>query len=230
VSEVQYGNKIIEYRFKPKDGLKSHYITVEKKEGVVLKGAQITDAQAQAMILKKARWILDKLEVVKAIEEGDIVTGARVQYLGRRYYVHVYLNDELDKIEIDFTESKFKVSTPTILNKQESLQSAFDDFFTEKAIEKIPPRVKKWSDKTGLEYTGLKFMKLDKRWGSCTPTNRITLNIDAVKLSYSLLDYLIVHELVHTKVKNHSKEFWAEVSKHVDNWRELDERMEGMKM
>lgn len=228
--KVQYGAKTIEYQFKLKEGLKSHYISVQKKEGVVLKGASISDEQAQDMILKKARWILDKLEVVKAIEEGDIVTGARVQYLGRRYYVHVFLNEELDEIQIDFTESKFKVSTPSHLNNQQSLQKAFDSFFNAKAIEKISPRVRKWSEKTGLAWNQVKFMKLEKRWGSCTPSNNIIINIDAVKLPYSLLDYLIVHELVHTKVKNHSKDFWAEVAKHVSNWKELDEKMEGMKM
>lgn len=228
--EVRYGSKTIQYQFKLKEGLKSHYITVQKKEGVVLKGAPVSFEEAQAMILKKARWILDKLEVVKAIEESDIVTGARVQYLGRRYYVQVYLNEELNEIQIDFTESKFKVSTPSQLNTQHHLQLAFDHFFKAKAIEKITPRVKKLSQQTGLNYNELKFMKLDKRWGSCTPSNNIIINIDAVKLPYSLLDYLIVHELSHTKVKNHSKDFWAELAKHVSNWKELDERMVGMKM
>jgi len=45
-----------------------------------------------------------------------------------------------------------------------------------------------------------------------------------------IIDYLIVHELTHTKVKNHSKEFWAELSKHLPNWKNLDERKLGMKL
>lgn len=47
---------------------------------------------------------------------------------------------------------------------------------------------------------------------------------------FSLIDYLIVHELIHTKIKSHSKEFWAEVSKYIGNWKELDEKMHGMKL
>jgi hypothetical protein len=122
------------------------------------------------------------------------------------------------------------VSLPKSLHFQRELALAFENFFRQKAVEKISPRVRKWSGVTGFEFGELKFMKLDKRWGSCTPSNNIIINTDAVKLPYTLIDYLIVHELVHTKIKNHSKEFWAEVSKNINNWKELDEKMYGMKL
>ncbi|SFE07263.1 Protein of unknown function DUF45 [Spirosoma endophyticum] len=64
---------------------------------------------------------------------------------------------------------------------------------------------------------------MSKRWGSCTRTNAIILNPDLIKLPYTLIDYVIVHELCHTKVKSHAKEFWAELSHYMPNWRELDE-------
>lgn len=227
---VQYGNRSIDYTFLEKDKLKAHYITVQKGDGVVLKGKCISDDKAQKLVLKKAKWILEKLELVKSIGEEDIVTGSRIQYLGRRYYVEVFINEELKGVHIEFNESKFKVSTPAVKNNQEELSKAFEKFFKLKAIEKITPRVVKWSNTTGLSYTELKFRKLNKRWGSCTDKNHIIFNLDAVKLPFSLIDYLIVHELVHTKIKNHSKEFWAELSKHIPNWKELDEKMYGMKL
>jgi predicted metal-dependent hydrolase len=230
MSNVQYGSRTIEYTFLPKEGLKSHYISVQKDAGVVLKGSPVPLEKEQALILKKARWILDKLELVESIGYDEIVTGARVQYLGRRYYVEVFINNDLDAISIDFTESKFKVSLPTVLNNQEELKQAFESFFREKAIEKITPRIKRWSKETGLAFNELKVRKLEKRWGSCTPSNNILINIDAIKLPFSLIDYLIVHELVHTKIKNHSKEFWAELSKHIPNWKELDAKMYGMRL
>ncbi len=227
---MRYGNNTIEYQTLVKRGLKSHYITVQKGEGVVLKGKAIPNEQANKLILKKARWILDKLELVKSIGDDDIVTGSRIQYLGRKYYVDIYANNSIKNVDIDFTESKFRVSLPKELLTQIELKQAFEDFMRIKAKEKITPRVYKWSEKTGLEFRELKFIKLEKRWGSCTPSNNILINIDTVKLPYSLIDYLIVHELVHTKIKNHSKEFWVEVSKHINNWKELDDRMYGMKL
>lgn len=228
--EVRYGNNTIDYSISIRDGLKSHYISVQKGEGVVLKGKAVSLEKADQLILKKARWIIDKLELVKSIGDDDIVTGSRIQYLGRRYYVQVIINDSLDKVVIDFTESKFIVSLPKKFHTQSELKQAFEAFMRNKAKEKITPRVRKWSNQTGLDFNELKFQKLEKRWGSCTPTNNVLISIDAVKLPYSLIDYLVVHELVHTKIKNHSKEFWAEVSKHIQNWKELDDRMYGMKL
>jgi len=227
---IQYGHKTIEYTILEKEGLKSHYISVQKGCGVILKGKSITEEHAAKLILKKAKWIIDKLDLVKSIGDEDIVTGSRIQYLGRKYYVEVFINNNIAEVFIDFTEAKFKVSLPKSLNNQNNLKLAFESFFKEKAEEKIAPRVRKWSKKTGFEFADLKFKKLEKRWGSCSPANNIIINLDAIKLTFSLIDYLIVHELVHTKIKNHSKEFWAELSKHIPNWKELDEKMYGMKL
>ena len=227
---VQYGNKTIEYSIAVKEGLKSYYISVEKGFGIILRGKPISIEQADKLILKKAKWILDKLDLVSSISDGEIVTGSRIQYLGRKYYVELIIENDSPKITIDFTESKFKLSLPNQLNSQENLQQAFENYFRIKAQEKIEPILKKKSKLTGLEYNNVKFMKLEKRWGSCTPSNTITININAIKLPFSLIEYLVVHELVHTKIKSHSKEFWAELSKHILNWKELDEKMYGMKL
>jgi predicted metal-dependent hydrolase len=227
---VQYGNRTIKYSILEKEGLKSYYISVEKGVGVILKGKPISIEQADKLILKKAKWILDKLDLVSSISDGEIVTGSRIQYLGRKYYVELVIDNTTPKISIDFTESKFKITLPNDLNTQENLQQAFENYFRIKAQEKIEPILKKKSKLTGLEYNNVKFMKLEKRWGSCTPSNTIIININAIKLPFSLIEYLVVHELVHTKIKSHSKEFWAELSKHTLNWKELDEKMYGMKL
>lgn len=227
---VQYGDRVINYDMSVKEGLKSHYITVEKEVGVILKGKPISKNQADKLILKKAKWILDKLDLVSSVSDGDIATGSRIQYLGRRYYVELILEDEATKIKIDFTESKFKIALPKHLNNQEDLRQAFEHFYRIKALEKIEPIIRRKSKVTGLLFNNFKFMKLEKRWGSCTPSNTIIINFNAIKLPYSLIEYLVVHELVHTKIKSHSKEFWAELSKHIPNWKELDDKMYGMKL
>ena len=227
--EVRYGDRTIEYSIQQRNGLRSHYIVIDKNHGVILKGAPISDDQANKYILKKARWILDKLNLVESVKEGDIVTGSRILYLGKKYYIEVYFNDSISETKIEFNHSRFKITTSG-KNTQTNIQQALDAFFREKAAEKITPRVEQWSKKMGTEYGLLHFRKQTKRWGSCTPRNHIVINTEAIKLPFSLIDYLIVHELCHVKYKDHSKVFWGEVGKHLRNWKVLDEKMRGMKM
>ncbi len=81
---IQYGNHTIDYAVAIQEDLKAHYISVSKEEGVVLKGKAISSTKAQELVLTKARWILDKLGVVRSIPNDAIVTGSRMQYLGRK--------------------------------------------------------------------------------------------------------------------------------------------------
>ena len=230
MTDAHYGSTTLTFSFERRDDLKSHYISVNRLEGVRLRGPLLTEQEQVKLILKKARWIIEKQKLVEAVEYGELITGSRVQYLGRRYYVQIVVDDAQESITVEFNESKFLVTTPSQLNTQAHLQSAFDEFFRQRAEEKLPARLERWSKRTGLSYADVRVKKLEKRWGSCTPSNIINLNIDAIKLPYSLIDYLVVHELVHTRIKNHSPDFWREVASHIPNWRELDEKMAGMKL
>ena len=82
---VKYGSAFIEYSFHENESLKSHYVTVEKNKGVVLKGKAISDGEADKLVLKKARWILDKLDLLAVKQEQSIVTCSRITYLERSY-------------------------------------------------------------------------------------------------------------------------------------------------
>jgi len=227
--KVKYGNSVIDYSILEKDGLKSHYIMVEKNVGVVLKGKAVPPYKADQLILKKARWILNKLNLVQGIDEEEIVTGSRILYLGRRYYTEVVFDNSVTAAGIEFNHSQFKFTINPFVDVQLAIKTSLNNFYKAKAVEKITPRIRKWSKTTGLKYNKLKFLSLTKRWGSCTDSNNIIINIDTVKLPFSLIDYVIVHELVHTKIKNHSKEYWAELSRYIDNWQELDEKIYGLR-
>ena len=72
-------------------------------------------------------------------------------------------------------------------------------------------RLLKLSKKYRFHYTGLLFKTLKSRWGSCTIDNVICLNNLLYHLPQDLQDYIMLHELVHTKIKNHSKVFWDEL-------------------
>jgi predicted metal-dependent hydrolase len=222
---VQYGPHTIAYTVQERPDLGAHYLSVAQGEGVVLKGPPLLPAQADQLVLKKARWVLAKLELVRTPQPGDITTGSRIAYLGRQYYTEVVFDSTLLKARVTFNHSSFRIRVSPAGDVQAAITQALEAFFRAKAREKITPRVRQWAAKTGLVYSELKFRQMPKRWGSCTPSNVLLLNPDVVKLPYTLIDYVIVHELCHTKVKNHSKAFWAEVAHWLPNWTALDARV-----
>lgn len=223
--EVKYGSAVIDYRVEENNTLKSHYITVERHAGVVLKGKHVTPLQANQLILKKAKWILEKLKLVDTLNEEEIITGSRILYLGKRYYTEVIFDSTVKSVEVQFNHSQFTILINPNVDIQPTVKHAISEFYRLKAIEKIIPRTKRWSKNTGLKFHECRIMKLTKRWGSCSTANNVIFNIDIMKLPYSLIDYVIVHELCHTQVKNHSKEYWALLSKFLSNWEELDNKI-----
>jgi predicted metal-dependent hydrolase len=66
-----------------------------------------------------------------------------------------------------------------------------------------------------IKYTRASIRNQKTKWGSCSAKNNISLNINLVRLPDELRDYVILHELVHTRFKNHSKMFWAELDRFV---------------
>jgi predicted metal-dependent hydrolase len=81
------------------------------------------------------------------------------------------------------------------------------------------------AQKHGFKYNKLFIRNQGTRWGTCSSKNNISLNMNLIRLPQELQDYAILHELVHTKHKNHSKKFWAEMDKLVRDAKKLRKRM-----
>jgi hypothetical protein len=76
-------------------------------------------------------------------------------------------------------------------------------------------RLNELAEMNGFKYNKVSVRNQKTRWGSCSNLNNINLNINLVSLTQDLMDYVILHELLHTKIKNHSKKFWAQLDKYV---------------
>jgi predicted metal-dependent hydrolase len=72
----------------------------------------------------------------------------------------------------------------------------------------LPYRLEDLARIHGYRYKSLRIKKLTSRWGSCSSVGEITLSIYLIQLPWELIDYVILHELAHTKHLNHSRAFW----------------------
>jgi len=90
------------------------------------------------------------------------------------------------------------------------------DIDLEKTQNDLFNRLASFSEKHNFSYNRAGFRCQKTRWGSCSSKNNISLNVNIAFLPEELQDYVLLHELIHTKVKNHSRKFWAELDKYTE--------------
>ncbi len=89
----------------------------------------------------------------------------------------------------------------------------------------IKNRLFELSHKYGFHFKKVTIRNQKTRWGSCSQKNNINLNINLIQIPENLMDYVIIHELVHTVVKNHSYKFWNLLDQYIPNSRHVDKEL-----
>ena len=89
------------------------------------------------------------------------------------------------------------------------------------AEQTLPPRLDFLAKTDGFEYGQVRIRQLKSRWGSCSEKGNITLSLFLVQLPEDLIDYVILHELTHTKFMHHGPDFWQELTRHLPDAKQL---------
>ncbi|MGE6332932.1 SprT family zinc-dependent metalloprotease [Stenotrophomonas sp. NPDC077659] len=225
---LQYGQATIEWWFQPDPKLKRHYVTVERGRLVLLRGPMVDLAEQEALVRRRARWIREKLLLVNQPQASDaIVTGSRLLYCGRSYFTEVRHTPELGKPRLTFTASRFIVETPEGLSIQPgTLAALMEQFYRERAQDKLLVRVRHWERKTGMRAHAARVRVFQSRWASCDACNVLEFHPRVMELPTSVQDYVIVHELCHTVEKSHTKAFWSLVARHMPDWQRQHDALE----
>ena len=109
--------------------------------------------------------------------------------------------------------------------QNENRKKAFTDRFL--GINKVDAkitlidRLHHLAQEHGFTCNNVSIREQRTRWGSCSHKNNISLNLKLVLLPKELIDYVILHELVHTRIHNHSKKFWAELDRYAGNGKDM---------
>jgi predicted metal-dependent hydrolase len=126
-------------------------------------------------------------------------------------------------IEFVYTkESWIKKHLARIAEYEKQKQELNDLFLSidkKESRKRIIARLRQLARQHKFKYNKVSVRNQRTRWGSCSSRGNISLNRKIVVLPPELADYVILHELVHTRVHNHSKKFWAELDKYVGDGR-----------
>lgn len=93
------------------------------------------------------------------------------------------------------------------------------------AKKKLTSRFKQLAVQHSFTCNRVTIRNQNTRWGSCSHNNNISLNMKLVLLPEELMDYVILHELVHSRIHDHSKRFWGELDKYVGNGKLMTKRL-----
>jgi len=226
---VKFGDQLIEYSIRRRNR-KTVGILIDPVKGVIISAHPNLDAgELQKIVIKRADWIISKqnqlrnkvsLKTPKKFTEGE-----RFWYLGSQYPLCVKKSDQphLGLFPgIDFRGDEFWVFLPDRIGEEERLsliRSAFIRWYFTKAEETIFERIETWKKHVKVDPLTVRIRQQKCCWGSCTGKNALHFNWRLILSPLRVIDYVVVHELCHLRVKNHSPQFWSLVHSIIPDYR-----------
>ena len=176
----------------------------ENAELIVRAPNQISNKQIEEFIIEKSKWINKNKNLMQSRINEMNDSDSDYLFLGNIYPL-IKVNEDPNKI--DFNGTEFITS----IENQDKFKSSLKSWYKIKFKEIAIPRLNYFSDKYNLKINQVRFKNQKTLWGSCSSKNNINLNYLLVMAPMLVIDYVIIHELVHTVHKNHSENFWNAV-------------------
>jgi len=224
--------KIHDLEIKLKKSFKAKNISIKIKpfEGVLVTVPMLVSFKlAEDFVKTKIKWINKNLNKVQKQEQSYTFFSANNSFKTRSHLVNI-TSTELSKntVLIENTNVKVLISKKLSISSEENqlyIRNIILEIWRKEAKDYLPKRVKALAIDHNFNYQKLTIKNTKSRWGSCSFDNNINLSLHLMRISNELIDYVILHELVHTKVKNHSSKFWETLEKHCPNSKILDKEL-----
>jgi len=172
----------------------------------------LSKAQLEELLESKRKWIYRNMaewhDLNATRVQREYVNGEGFLYLGRTYRLKL-VEDQVHPLMLKdgyFCLRANNGSAP-------DADTAFKEFYREKAKRRIPERVTFYEDRMGVESKAVKVLDLKNRWASCSLGGNVNFHWKCMMAPPTVLDYIVVHELAHLIHPNHTDAFWSEVDK-----------------
>lgn len=227
---VKYGSKLIEFDL-VYSSRKTLGITVEPDTSVVVSapdGSELTKILEK--VEKRSRWIVKQQRYFEmflpATPKRQYISGESHFYLGKQYKLKV-IKGTFNEVKLQrgilkvFTKNSDKEKVKLLLSGwyRNHAEYKFDQ-----VIQDCLVRFKKYK----IQPSGVELKRMEKRWGSCTPSGKIILNPEIIKAPSHCIEYVVMHELCHLVHPNHSKKFHQLQNKMMPDWSRWKNRLEQM--
>ena len=182
-------------------------IRIKGKEVELVLPKNVNKNKALEFLLKKEVWIRSKLVSTEQVANDKVGLFTRIPILGDDFNVK-YINCS-NKLHVQKESSNITVSSPKSLYTK-----VLTEYMKQYSLAEIKRLVRLMSKKYHLtKYNKIAVKEVTSRWGSCSSNGNLSFNWRIIFAPQSVFYYVVAHEMSHLKEMNHSKKFWALVSK-----------------
>lgn len=148
-------------------------------------------------------------------QDGDLIGKTHTLFLRKFSGEEIKISNEGNQILVQIPQ-ELAFENPLV---QSEIRKTVSKILRKQAKAYLPRRIDFLAEKYGFSFEKLRFSHTGTRWGSCSSSGTISLNIALMNLPHHLIDYVIIHELCHTRQMNHSSKFWREVEKYCPDYK-----------
>jgi predicted metal-dependent hydrolase len=186
-------------------------LIVDRGGELVIAAPAETDEDSMAAFVRERKfWLYRKLAEKETKQQPtsgkEFVSGEGFPYLGRSYRL---LQVEDQEVPLRLANGRFRLRADHVAQGRET----FIGWYSERARPWMKKRLRGWSPRVGVEPQAIEIRDLGYRWGSCGRAGALNFHWATILLPPSVIDYVIVHELVHLIEPNHTPLYWQQVGR-----------------
>lgn len=213
----------IDYHLLPGTERKTTDIVIERNGQIVVRPPKgLSHERVDELVASKRFWIYRNLAEWRDLNATAVVrewvNGEEFLYLGRSYRLSLQADQDRNLI---LKNGRFCLNR-SLIDKYgvEAAKKAFEDFYIMKATQRITDRVAYFAPKVGVKPKNILVSNLAYRWASCSKDGKLKFNWKCMMATPKVIDYVVVHELCHMHIRDHSAAFWNEVDKVLPDYQE----------